>query len=93
MQTAVTLCKKKEVQYRYFTQAKTHHEGVFKGSSLPTVHLQILSSDESMERKQSLMKRGRDLPLSAVRRPCSGSRRSTGKTLISVLQTDDRWKV
>lgn len=46
MQTAVILCKrKKKGTIQVFTQAKTHHEGVFKGSSLPTVHLQILPSD------------------------------------------------
>lgn len=41
------LCKKekKKDTIQVFTQAKTHHEGLFKGSSLPTVHLQILPSD------------------------------------------------
>lgn len=47
MQTAVILCKKekKTGTIQVFTQAKTDHEGVFKGSSLPTVHLQILPSE------------------------------------------------
>lgn len=92
MQTAVILCKKEKGTIQVFTQAKTHHEGVFKGSSL-TVHLQILPSD-GINGKETVSYEKRARSSSKLcEATCSGSSRCTVKTLASVFQTVDRWKV
>lgn len=98
MQTAVILCIKKKKKERkgtiqVFTLAKTHHESVFKGSSLPTVHLQILPSD-GINGKETVSYEKRARSSSKLcEATCSGSSRCTVKTLASVFQTVDRWKV